>query len=335
MTIKKVADKAGVSTATVSRLINKSGYIGEDTRKKIKLAMKETNYTPSLRKQRQSRLPRLKYDNVLMLWTSGSGKYGQQSLAGQDMMLGVNDALQQTGVNLTIAQCNTGEGLPLSLQHGKFDGVLIQGSIPSAAICEYLKQFPVVWLLQSGADDFGDRVKPDHSAAAILSYNYLIKAGCKNLCCISYAPTAPHFEYWQTRADSFIRHAELYGIPCNLLTIPEPVNTADQIAAAAANLVDNFCQLNPRPDGLFCSNNLGAAVHTELLQRGIVPMKDVYLIAGDEKFCSQYHLVPKPATIQIFSREIGKQAVETLLQRIKTPNVPQITSLIKPALITP
>lgn len=41
--IKDVAKKAGVGVGTVSRMLNDSGYVADDTRKKIEIAMRELN----------------------------------------------------------------------------------------------------------------------------------------------------------------------------------------------------------------------------------------------------------------------------------------------------
>ncbi|MEK5477514.1 LacI family DNA-binding transcriptional regulator [Paenibacillus sp. FSL R5-0407] len=46
-TIRDVAKHAGVSVATVSRVINETGYVHEDTRKKVETAIKELHYTPN------------------------------------------------------------------------------------------------------------------------------------------------------------------------------------------------------------------------------------------------------------------------------------------------
>lgn len=46
-TIKDVAKKAGVSVATVSRVINSRGYVNIDTRKKVELAILELNFMPN------------------------------------------------------------------------------------------------------------------------------------------------------------------------------------------------------------------------------------------------------------------------------------------------
>ncbi len=45
--IRDVAQKAGVGVGTVSRVLNNSGYVSEETRKKIEQAMEELKYTPN------------------------------------------------------------------------------------------------------------------------------------------------------------------------------------------------------------------------------------------------------------------------------------------------
>ena len=46
-TMKKVAEAAAVSIATVSRVINNSGYVSEDLRERVQEAMERLNYQPS------------------------------------------------------------------------------------------------------------------------------------------------------------------------------------------------------------------------------------------------------------------------------------------------
>ena len=48
MNIKEMAKLAGVSCATISRVLNDSGYVKEDTRKKVMGIIKEYNYTPNM-----------------------------------------------------------------------------------------------------------------------------------------------------------------------------------------------------------------------------------------------------------------------------------------------
>ena len=46
--IKDIAKAAGVSSATVSRVINQNGYVSEETRKKVELVIQQLDYVPNL-----------------------------------------------------------------------------------------------------------------------------------------------------------------------------------------------------------------------------------------------------------------------------------------------
>lgn len=46
-TLKDIAQRAGVTATTVSRVINNRGYISEGTRKKVYAAMEEMHYQPN------------------------------------------------------------------------------------------------------------------------------------------------------------------------------------------------------------------------------------------------------------------------------------------------
>ena len=47
MNIKELAKRVGVSSATVSRVLNNSGYVKEETRKRVREAVEEYNYVPN------------------------------------------------------------------------------------------------------------------------------------------------------------------------------------------------------------------------------------------------------------------------------------------------
>ena len=105
-TLQEVADKAGVSTATVSRLLNNPGIISSDTKLKIEQAMKETGFNPAKRRRRTPKhsTPAFRHSNVVMLWNTGIER--ESSYYGQNMMQGVSEALQEMNVSLTVAHIN-------------------------------------------------------------------------------------------------------------------------------------------------------------------------------------------------------------------------------------
>lgn len=340
-TIKQLADKAGVSTATVSRLLNENGFVSEDAKSSIQRAMEETGFDFENRRRRilSDKPSKSATRNMLMVWNIEP--VHENTLTGQLMMQGITEALQPMDASLMVDHIYGIEKVPPSLKKGRLDGVFFHGESPSPAIQNELRKHPLVWLLKTGSFEFGDRVKPDHTLAGEISCDWLVQQGCRNLCCMNSALTESSFSNARTnfahgRANGFLSRAEEMGVTCGLLVEANPSDPAqlrpDQ-TARAANLVEQFIHLDSRPDGLLVANEIGPYIHTELLKRGIVPMKDILLIAGDDT--SWQNQEPKPVTIDIFSKEIGKEAVDLLLKRSNHPDKPQITCSLKPELIIP
>jgi DNA-binding LacI/PurR family transcriptional regulator len=330
MSVRKIALEAGVSTATVSRVINSSGIVNDETRKKILRAIDKTGFKPSPRQRKPpSSSSGLKHGNFVMVWTAPSSAVLSQT--GQKMMLGVIDTLKSVQARLTIDHIDHSEHLPSWILEGKVDGILLHGPEPSPEICRRLRQFPTVWLLQAGSTSFGDHVQPDHYFAGEMACKHLMEVGCQSVCCISYTPTLLPPLYWQTRALGFRTTAELHRLPCKMIEPPEPA-PADMSGKQrlAEKIVADFIKISPRPGGLFVCNNLNVLVHRELLNRGIVPMRDlVYISANDE------YLNPPTVGIDIFDRSIGRLAAHALLWRINNPQMPIVTHSIKPRLTIP
>jgi len=143
MTIKKVALEAGVSTATVSRVLNNTGVVQNETREKILRAIDKLGYKPSSRQKiRSSTVAPLKHRNIAMIWTGPSEAAFSET--GQKMVLGILNSLQPLGANLTVDHISAPDHIPQCLTEGKIDGVLLHGPEPSPAICARLRQFPAV-----------------------------------------------------------------------------------------------------------------------------------------------------------------------------------------------
>ncbi len=327
MTIKKVALEAGVSTATISRVINNTGVVQDETREKILRAIDKLGYKPSTRQQkRSSATSPLKHRTIALIWTGYSNAAFSET--GREMVLGILHNLKPMGAHLTVDHITAPDHIPQCLLDGKIDGVLLHGPEPSPVICARIRKFPAVWLLQSGSVAFGDHVQPDHNLIGRLAAQHLIQQNCKQLCCISYTPEHENPLYWQSRAAGFEASAKSHNVNCSVLHYPETLDQPEKEEQAKL-LIDLFKQLTPHPDGLFVANDLGDFIHRELMRRGITPMKDLPMIAGNTS------VTPKTIDIDFFSKEIGQLSVDALLWRIKNPTMPIITHTIKPVLIIP
>jgi DNA-binding LacI/PurR family transcriptional regulator len=122
-TIKEVAQRAGVSTATVSRVLNRSGYISADSIRRVQAAMQELDYLPnhaarSLRRQRSERIclviPQLGtpiYDEIMQRLQS------QASEVGYSVIISVGDTLERERQILQQLRRGLADGVAFSYPH--------------------------------------------------------------------------------------------------------------------------------------------------------------------------------------------------------------------------
>lgn len=338
MTIRELAKAAGVSTATVSRMLNKNGFVSQDARIKIKKAMKDGGYHPEDRHRRRgpsgSSAAFLKHRNFTMLWTSGV--HHSKTGTGQELMQGITEALRPLGASLTVDYIDADGPTPKCLAANGNDGIFLHGDPLNERHAKLIRKIPSVWLLQVGGVDYGDRVQPNHRHTGISAYKLLEAQGCKNVCCISHTVKTSEVPYWGTRKNGFLQEAKFGKIKYHDIhtKYSEHLNQAEDQIRAAVEVVDQYIKLTPRPDGIFVANAMGPYIHAELKQRGIIPMKDVYMICGDVDTCGQY-LSPEPVMIDIQGRQIGKLAVDAMLWRIKHADMDKVTHLLEPRLLIP
>ena len=250
MNIKDVAKHAGVSTATISRVINNNGIVQNTTREKILRSMEALNYRPSVRQLlRAADVAPIKYKKIALLWTTGF-----TSETARVITIGLSQELKKIGAQLTVDYMTEPEDIPQCLVEGKLDGVIIHGNVPSLAQQKKLLNFPLTWILQAGSADFGDRVQPDHYYAGYLAADYFVKNDCKQVCCVSYDSKSSMPMYWQSRSDGFTNHMRANDINCELLTCPVQNSEADRISSTK-KIVDDFLTLSQQPAALFIAND--------------------------------------------------------------------------------
>ncbi len=338
ITIKDVARIAGVSTATVSRVMNNSGFVQENTRKLITKVMQEQNYVPQESKRKKNVNPRKsglqKSYNFAMVWAGGvTASMGNTA---QEIMHGLSEAASQIGASINIEFVPKTGDTHNFWDKKKFDGLFLSGSFSEASL-EKVKDYPIIWLLQSGYNELGDRVQPDHTQVGLISCRYLIEKGCKNLCCISTKDYDSFHRYWKTREQAFRNAAEINRVHCDTIYMDCLDNFSlpvDVQKKAAQDVVKQIKSLKNKPDGIFIANTLGWPIYSELMANGFVPSKNIEMIAGDKEVFAGY-CNPEPARIDIGTREIGKVAVEAMVWRITHPQMPQLTYMLKPSIIAP
>lgn len=332
MSIVQVAAKSGFSIATVSRAINNPHLVNEKTLLKINSVIKELQYNVhkvgQKRGRKSVRKDVIKHRNVVFLWTGA--KPSATSLTGIEMLQGVSMALRAHKVNLLVEHVGPDGQLPEIVLSGALDGLLVHGPEPQPEHVHLYRKYPVVWLLSLGSNQWGDRVRPDHEKLGADALSYLANAGCKNVACVTYQHQ--HGTYYTLRSRGFAQKAMELGIGHSLIgTELAPPMTHSTRFSVASLLADQLYQAQPAFDGLFVSNELGGYLHEQLSRKGLRPMSDFIMIAGDRDFAPR-HLEPAPILVSVHGIELGRMAVDLLLWRLANPSVPRVQSLLSSSL---
>jgi LacI family repressor for deo operon, udp, cdd, tsx, nupC, and nupG len=309
VTLREVAALAGVSSRTVSNVVNGYAPATEQTRQRVLQAVEQLGYRPNVLARNLAR-----------------GRSGQIAVVVpyldtpyfSELLQGIIRAARLRGYNVLIDQTDGDpEHERLLISRGPqallFDGVIFSPlGLSQEALADRDRSVPLVVLGERVADGTFDHVGIDDVAASADATAHLLDLGRRRIAAIGDQPYATG-EAAQLRTRGFRLAHERAGVPVfDELIISTPrFNRADG-ARSMALLLDSD---NP-PDAVFCYSDLVAvgAIHT-LLGRGLRVPEDVAVVGYDNIEDGAY-ANPSITTISPDKDMIAKTAVELLLKRI-------------------
>lgn len=334
MSIVEVAKLAGVSHATVSRVINNRPGVSPECVQLVRRAMQNIGYTPSGRGRNMGVQSRV--GNIALLMIGADLTLMLAPIAGA-VLHAVEDALADMGFNLILGKLNDSGRLPPNVASGRVDGLLLYGFPPPRKHQALLSKFPCVWLLSPRTERgyWGDRIEPDNEAIGRMAAEYLASRGHKSIAVLNLCPD--HLGY-EARTRAFVETAAARSCASHVVIEGQADKSTPFVAEydeqAVRGLVSHYLAIDPRPTGLFVPRDpLTVMVYHELRAQGVEPGRDVDVIScNNEPVLSG--LDPRPATIDLRPDVIGRQAVEQLAQRIRKPNDPvSVVSAVEPRLV--
>ncbi|GAB6989951.1 LacI family DNA-binding transcriptional regulator [Paenibacillus pini] len=299
-TIRDVAKLACVSVATVSRVINKTGYVHADTRHKVEAAVKQLNYTPnevarSLYK-RKSRL-------IGLLLPDITNPYFPQ------LARGVEDEMQKNDFRIIFGNSDENhrkeqEYIQTFIQNNVV-GVISSTNDPNSDTYSKLK-IPVVFLDRTSTDS--PSVYSDGREGGRIAAREMISRGSKRIT-VMQGPV--HIRPAQDRFQGALEVLEENKISYNVIQ-----TTSFSFAEAelwAKELFDKHLDT----DGIIASNDIVAtAVLHEAHRLGRRVPDDVQIIGFDDIPLSAL-LSPSLSTIHQPAYEMGRQAAGLLIKLIQ------------------
>jgi LacI family transcriptional regulator len=310
-TVHDVARRAGVSTSTVSHVVNNTRFVSDELRERVMAAMRELDYTPNA----AARMLTLKRSHTIGLIVSDIRNPFFASVAR-----GVEDVAQEQGYTLVL--CNSDESADRetaclnALETRAVDGVLLASAGVADEHLARLVQagFPIVLV---------DRDLPGLGAPAVLLNNegaaysavwHLITRGHTRIAMLSgRAAISTTIE----RVAGYRRALNEAGIEVDDRLVVSGASTSEG-GAIAANAVLDLDPSNP-PSAIFSGNNLMSigALQT-IVNRGLLVPEDVALVGFDDfPFPWSDAFRPHLTTVAQPTYELGRRAAELLVQRLK------------------
>ena len=341
MSVVRIAEKAGVSIATVSRVLNNTRRVNPAIAERVRQAVEELQIPPRLVRRkprgangRQSTIAIVSVGQTYREW------FGIPAMAG--VVAELTRAAQEAHMAVLMAEMPDPSELSPILRRPEVEGALvfIDSSISAKQIKLLRDHVALVRVLggQITAVDI-DHVGPDNHSVGYLAGKYLVGRGVSE---VAYLTTEPNWDFSKLRAQGFIVAAESAGL------------TATVYLRAASPLPSGFygCNVVAQPElpalvqqlardhkgkgklGLFISRD-EETVHVYPLLRhaGLEPGRDVIIVSCDNESVRLSTLHPRPASIDLSATEIGRYAVRRLASRIKHPAEPPVRILVSPKLI--
>ena len=311
MTISEIAEKAGVSSATVSRVINGKGNVKENTRKRILDIIQQNEYVPS---EIARGLSKNDSNNIGVFVSDIENAFFYKAIRG------IIEKADLYGYNVFLFDTNESpEKEKRYLQ--TVMGLRIKGLIitpvyeTNVETRDRLKKMqdqgvPVVLLDRDINGLELDGVFSEDEEGSYLAVEALIRAGHKDIAII----TGPDYTRpGRTRTTGYMRAMAAHGIPVKPEYIQIGNFRVDQSFECANKLMD----LPNPPTAIFSTNNLGSIGLLKCLRkRGLVIGKDISVIGFDD-VDNMSAMGISLSTINRSFTDMGRQAMELLQQRLQ------------------
>ena len=309
VTIRTVAEDAGVSVAAVSKVLRDAYGVSDALRDKVQVSMQRLGYRPH---------------------AAARGMRGQTYTLGflipdlhnpffADIMAGVNTALERTQYQTLLGVSDSARTMERALVDNmidrRMDGLIIIGPrMPREEVARITEQVPVVLIgYHSDEQRHFDTVNNDDQLGATLVVQHLVASGYKHIAYISQALDDPEQMMVTTHREiGFRRAMQQEGLSRYLQVVPAP-QTSRELQTIARHLL----QSRNRPEAIFCWTDFVALeVLSVAHDLGLSVPGDLAVVGYDNTgYCdlAQNSLTSIDQSGQV----LGLQAARLLIERIK------------------
>jgi LacI family transcriptional regulator, galactose operon repressor len=312
-TIQDIARLAGVSRGTVSRVLNHSPAVSDETRLRVHEVIEQLNYLPSF----SARHMRTDSSNLV-----GFGLITDEVITtpyAVDMIRGAQETLWAQGKVMLVI--NAGYGTDMTeasleaLLERRVEGIIYATMYHRAVeLSPRLSQVPVVLANCFAADRSLPSVVPDEFAGGYHAAQVLLAKGHRRIAFINLGDPGldvpPPLPASSGRLAGYRQALAEYDVPYEAAL----VKYTNQSPQTNYNLTLEFMQSPHPPTAIFCGNDRTAmGCYGALSTLGLRIPDDVAVVGFDNQKSIADGLWPPLTTVQLPHYEMGKWAVEYLM----------------------
>jgi LacI family transcriptional regulator len=300
-TLKEVAAALGVSSSTVSRVVNDEPGVHESTRKRIKEAVDMLGY------RRHPTAAALKTGRAELIHMVVEA---EDAALLPPILAGAAGLAHDRGYRVVLSTLDY-ERRSRNVDQRTVAGVIVAPAFEHAVRLDWLARgpsMPVVCVYGYATDPRHVSVVSDDRGGACLATSRLIARGCRR---IAYIGGVAHWIQSKRRLQGYKAALAENGLAFD----PALVEKGDWSRESGYEACRRLLGLG-RPDGIFCANDKMASgvLHCLAEQRLAVP-GDVAVVGFDDRDLCQF-VTPRLTSVALPLAEMGRRATEVLVQNI-------------------
>ena len=308
VTIKDVAREANVSVATVSRVLNGSGPVSEETRRRIREVAGAMRYVP--------------HNGARSLITSKTQTLGVllPDLYGEffsELIRGMDDTAQRHGFHLLISRAYAdrhGIETAMRAMRGRVDGVMVMSpDLDADSLLDVPSTIPVVLLCSVSRGNALDSLIIENCRGTRDMVNHLVARGHSRIAIIKGSPR-------NYDAAERLRGYRLALREADIAHDPALERGGDFTEEGGYGAALELLAVNPRPTAIFAANDSMAIGALSALRESGVKVPEEMAVAGFDDIPLARYMDPPLSSVRVPICELGARAVELLLNGITHKN---------------
>ncbi len=301
-TIRDVAERAEVSVASVSRVLNGAGPVTEATRQRVLEAVEALQYVPH---SGARSLSTSRTNTVGVILPDLYGEYFSELIRGMDV------AARALGYHLIVSSSHDDAAeasAAIRSMRGRVDGLIVLSPHVGAAnlASGLARQTPVLLMNGGGADVGRASIVVDNHGGAVAAVEHLVALGRRRIAHI--AGPAGNLDA-EARMAGYMEAMAAAGLPTSVVD-----GTFTKASGHAAG--EALAALAERPDAVFAANdNMAVGAMLALQEAGLRVPEDIALVGFDDIPLASL-VRPGLTTLKIQIAETGRNALVRLVKLI-------------------